>query len=649
MFSSKRRKPYLIPVILACAISTLLITLIQVVFFSDDSNHLIFHQNLHVNYEQSSPSLSPISNSFDHDNEFRSGNESESQSCQKNDFYQVKLQEAESELDNLKKQLQDNNPTGKSNYKIGQFHYNSNDIFNYDIGKGEPSFHRFMSEYIDFYLKHKQTIMHPMREYRDYSIYGRPEKVNIEEYGRSDPEDPLSEETLRGFLKNPKELVEELTRNHKIITDAIPSHAPFPFYKGNGYILAANGLYVWQALLNIEVFRALGSKLPIELLINVESESDDTICNVILPKLNARCIHMPTVFGADVMSKIKFGAFQFKILAMLGSRFQNVFFFDCDAMPVRNPDYLFEWEVYKSHGMVLWPDIIKRTTSPDMFKIQGIQVEKEIVRHVADVFTDPKYYKLDKKDEDINWERDVNFHDRKGALPDWSTGGGAILMNKYTHFDVLLLTLYYNLDGPFGYYPLITQSGPGEGDKDTFAFAAHFYNRPYYQPPRPPHYLGVGIQCFESEPVSDFEKLQEAVNDIKVKMERGEKYDYLKMFHDKIEYPNREFLFYHMHQPKWDPFRFMREKMTLNDKGEDQRLLGWMKDVMDLELVCYANMYHDICEMEYQFTCFEGHSQEEKDAICGFLKHRMEWLDDNTWDKKFKGYSYAKFVKEVES
>ncbi|GME79016.1 unnamed protein product [Ambrosiozyma monospora] len=184
------------------------------------------------------------------------------------------------------------------------------------------------------------------------------------------------------------------------------------------------------------------------------------------------------------MSKFKFGVFQYKILALLASTFQNVFLFDCDAMPVMNPDYLFEWGVYKSYGMLLWPDIIKRTTSPD--------------------------------------------------------------------------TLYYNLDGPFGYYPLITQSGPGEGDKDTFAMAAHFYNRPYYQPYHPPRHGGYDNAYLQSEPISEFAKLKKVVDD-------------------------------------------------------------------------------------------KGYSREEKDASCEFSKHRIVWLEGNTWDKKLKGYSYGKLLDGAES
>ncbi|GME84088.1 unnamed protein product [Ambrosiozyma monospora] len=387
MVTSKHRKPPLIPVVLACAISTFLITFFYVVFLSDpspESNLQIFHLNSHQDEQETSKTTASNSSSSPakHSNDFSA--EEINENCLKYDYYQAKLQTAEDELANLKEQLHEK--TQQSTYKIGQFDYNANDIFNYDIGKGEPSFHHLMSEYIDFYLKHKQTIMHPMREYREGSAHGKPEKVNPEEYWRTDADDPLNEETLRGFLENPKELVEELTKNHKIITDAIPSHTPFPFYKGNGYVLAGDGLYMWQALLNIEAFRALGAKLPIELLVTDESKSDDTICDVILPKLNARCIHMSTVLGKDVMSKFKFGVFQYKVLALLASRFQNVFLFDCDAMPVMNPDYLFDWDVYQSHGMLLWPDIIKRTTSPDII-ISLIRKKRILIGKETSTFT----------------------------------------------------------------------------------------------------------------------------------------------------------------------------------------------------------------------------------------------------------------------
>ncbi|GME96340.1 unnamed protein product [Ambrosiozyma monospora] len=265
----------LIPVVLACAISALFFTLIQVAFLSDSNEELLSDFQKKIieipAYNTNDRQKQHLSNSSKGDTAYIDEN------CLKYDYYQRKAkEEADIELEKFKKELELEYST-QSAYKIGQFDYNPNDIFYYDIGKGEPSFHRFMSEFIDFYMKHNQTILHPMREYREYSRPGKPEKVNKEEYWRTDCNDPLPEKTLRRFLENPKDMVEELTRNHKIMTDAIPNHAPFPFYKGNGYVMAGDGLYMWQALLNIEAFRALGSKLPIELLVTDEDKGDDTI------------------------------------------------------------------------------------------------------------------------------------------------------------------------------------------------------------------------------------------------------------------------------------------------------------------------------------------------------------------------------------
>lgn len=75
----------------------------------------------------------------------------------------------------------------------------------------------------------------------------------------------------------------------------------------------------------------------------------------------------------------------------------------------------------------------------------------------------------------------LTYHDRRGTLPDWTTESGEMLINKKIHFNTLLLALYYNFDGPYGYYPLLSQGGAGEGDKETFVAAANFYKLKYYQ------------------------------------------------------------------------------------------------------------------------------------------------------------------------
>lgn len=62
---------------------------------------------------------------------------------------------------------------------------------------------------------------------------------------------------------------------------------------------------------------------------------------------------------------------------------------------------------------------------------------------------------------------------------------GQLLISKRTHTRSLLLATFYNFYGWEYYYLLLTQGGPGSGDKDTFVPAAIVMGELY-------HYVSEG-------------------------------------------------------------------------------------------------------------------------------------------------------------
>ena len=53
------------------------------------------------------------------------------------------------------------------------------------------------------------------------------------------------------------------------------------------------------------------------------------------------------------------------------------------------------------------------------------------------------------------------------------------------------MMVYYNYFGPDYYYPLQSQNGPGQGDKETFSAAAVAVNSPFYGVKTPCQPLGI--------------------------------------------------------------------------------------------------------------------------------------------------------------
>lgn len=230
--------------------------------------------------------------------------------------------------------------------------------------------------------------------------------------------------------------------------------------KGKGVVLVGGGKFSWLSLLNIHQLRKTGSNLPVEVYIPTEKDYDESFCENVLPDLHARCI-----LGYEELPFKEFEIYfnlqryEYKMMAILASSFKEVLLLDADNMVLENPDKLFSWDVYKENHLILWPDVWQRTTNPFMFDLVNISIDYSSV-------------------EDME---NYNLHNLPGAIQNPSTESGMMLINKQHQLDTLLISLYFNIYGFDYYYPLITQGSAGQGDKDTYIFAAHGANKPVYQ------------------------------------------------------------------------------------------------------------------------------------------------------------------------
>ncbi|GMF08312.1 unnamed protein product [Ambrosiozyma monospora] len=158
------------------------------------------------------------------------------------------------------------------------------------------------------------------------------------------------------MLSFPDDFIEELKSAHENMINFIPAKQPYDFYHGSGYVFVGGGIYTWYSLLNIQVIRSIGSTLPVEVIIPTDEEYEEEPCEELLPKFNAKCVRLSTVFGSESMEKLDIGGYQYKALALIASSFDNTFLIDADSFPVLNPDLLFESDVYQKTGMITWPD-----------------------------------------------------------------------------------------------------------------------------------------------------------------------------------------------------------------------------------------------------------------------------------------------------
>jgi hypothetical protein len=129
-----------------------------------------------------------------------------------------------------------------------------------------------------------------------------------------------------------------------------------PHFNSRGIVIVGgNGRTLTSVLLTLRMLRHQNSSLPVEVwhLPGELSREDQRA----LLDLHAT----PREFNDNVLVPMKeikgVGKnFQLKIAAWVNSAFEEIIALDSDAIPIRDPAYLFETEVYNRTGQIFWPD-----------------------------------------------------------------------------------------------------------------------------------------------------------------------------------------------------------------------------------------------------------------------------------------------------
>ncbi|GAB7342389.1 hypothetical protein MBLNU457_g0605t1 [Dothideomycetes sp. NU457] len=380
----------------------------------------------------------------------------------------------------------------------------------------------------------------------------------------------------------------KMQRAHQLFTSQMKTrmygHIPTKGGARRGIVTVAGGNYMPAAIVSLRLLRRTGSTLPVEFWIADDKEYEEEICEQVLPKLNARCRVLIDVFDTATREQrqdiIKF---QYKIFAILFSSFDEVLFLDSDSFPLRNPEEIFESEVYKRHGMITWPDLWATSISPAYYLIAGREPPPIILRA--------------------------------------STESGQFLINKKTHFETLLISAYYNYYGPNHYYILLCQGGYGRGDKSTFIPAAIAANQTFYDVSERPRPIGQMFDWLE----------------IFALLQYDAQLDYNLTSHGKWRSKNPEVAppirpyFVHTVNPKWNPVKLFGQHdeghgfsndATKNSKGEPS--LAYVDPPEDVATVSWVErqLWEETrwvaCELEHKFKGWK-----DKKDVC---KNVQDWF-----------------------
>ncbi|ANB14272.1 Mnn2p [Sugiyamaella lignohabitans] len=306
-----------------------------------------------------------------------------------------------------------------------------------------------------------------------------------------------TKEELSNFLVVGDDDKAKLTESHRNFVKSIPSSYPEGMFNGSGVVFTSGGAYLPVMVAALKMLRRVSPDIPVEVFMANKDEYEPDICSKVLPSLGARCFILQDVYGDNFFRSFDIHSYQFKSLAILASSFENVIFMDSDNMLFRDVEQSLHQEPFNSTGYVVWPDYWDRTVSPDFYDIAGIELGDRVRGDLS--ITDPNL---------------VPEADLENAIPNKTSESGQLMISKSKHYKTLLLSIYYNLNGFNAYYKLLSQGGPGEGDKETYIAAARALNATVHQIKSPlittgmvrPNGIYKGVGMMQALPYDDYEK-----------------------------------------------------------------------------------------------------------------------------------------------
>ena len=162
---------------------------------------------------------------------------------------------------------------------------------------------------------------------------------------------------------------------HVKVTNELPEY-PANTFNGKGIIMLAGGRYNGFAATGLRMIRETGSNLPVEVWMKDKPEEKKGWCRE-LAREGMVCRRLSDYIDVEFLKN----GYQFKILTMLFSSFEQILFLDADNVPVRNPDSVFESKSFTDTGVVLWPDYWKHSGTPLLPFVVGLADEaSELLR-----------------------------------------------------------------------------------------------------------------------------------------------------------------------------------------------------------------------------------------------------------------------------
>ncbi|KAL4745272.1 hypothetical protein BDW72DRAFT_186888 [Aspergillus terricola var. indicus] len=401
--------------------------------------------------------------------------------------------------------------------------------------------------------------------------------------------DAINETPRTNYISNVDDIEEPMQVTHDGFVHAIRNGKLDPVYtpETTGIVSSAGGTYLPTFLTTILLLRRTGSTLPVELFMKDRTEYEPSICEGILAPLGVRCLILSDIFAGqgnmDNMPAID--GFQLKSFAILFSSFENVLWLDADCAPLHDPNIILGSELFKSTGMITWPDFWANTAAP-------------------------VYFSISRQPEPLSTTRQA-------------TEAGIIAISKSTHFLTLALAAYYNYYGPDYYYTLLDQGAPGAGDKDTFLHAAAALNETFYSVSEKVTDVGnvtpwnaqvaINAGYIQADPIQDFDLTSNGKWRVK---------------DPSVSKPPRAF-FIHAGDPEFNPGKDLLGSKLKGFDGKPTRLWTHPPEAMrrigyDAEKAFWEKTMYIVCDLQPDFETWKS-----KEGLCEDVRAHWRAIFEN--------------------
>eukprot|EP00040_Diaphanoeca_grandis_P033971 m.209000 g.209000 ORF g.209000 m.209000 type:complete len:482 (-) comp33026_c0_seq9:249-1694(-) len=243
-------------------------------------------------------------------------------------------------------------------------------------------------------------------------------------------------------------------------------------FKGRGIVMSAGGrMYFTSVYVTIRTLREVNKcTLPIEVFYHGNDELPHSAIEHMTTTYNVKFIDITTLPAAK---GINLRGYQMKAFSLYLSSFEEALWLDSDNIPLKDPSFLFDTQLYLDKGALFWPDFCNM-----------ISVRRETFGVFG--FEEPAAQPQPRTNKTTIWSERCF----EGIATELETG--QVLLNKKRSWQALRMILYINKHHDFFLKRLF------HGDKMTFHWGFVAAGEEYAVVPYPAGSLGIQAQHKQS-------------------------------------------------------------------------------------------------------------------------------------------------------